>query len=53
MIANPNSGVITRENKTITPFECKYSKSGLEASLKSFQPKVVSAVKAKEGKAFK
>ena len=52
MIANPNSGVITRENKTIIPFECKFSKSGLEASLKSFQPKVVSVVKAKEGKAF-
>ena len=50
MIANPNSEVITRENQTIIPFECKYRKSGLEASLKSFQPKIVSVVKAKEGK---
>ena len=53
MIANPYSRVITRENETIIPFECKYSKSDLEASLKSFQPKVVSVVKATEGKAFK
>ena len=45
-----SNGVIFRGNRTIIPFSCKYSRSGLGTSLSSFQAKVKSVVQAEESK---
>ena len=44
------NGGITRGDKIVLPFSCKYKRSDLELSLEAFQPKINSTIHAQESK---